>query len=238
MSPQPISGDELAPWRSRGTTFPDARSFRFEVSARARQLIHTQPGVATAEECAIARDIYDQHIALATNQHGSNRKQPILWQSCLVRADLDRELRFLAGLKARVLRAVTAAYPGDELHYTLTVLTCLRIGDHLVEHADNADYVCELHGNHAWSAGDCRQGTWIPMPGAWWRDVSVLLYLSDCSGGELYFPQYQLAIEPQAGLLVAFPSNRHFLHRVERVRSGARHAIAMWLTHDPDRVEE
>ena len=63
------------------------------------------------------------------------------------------------------------------------------------------------------------------------RDISILLYLNgDFTGGALSFPDYKLKIQPKPGLLVAFPSGHHYLHRAEPVESGHRLAIVSWAT--------
>lgn len=61
------------------------------------------------------------------------------------------------------------------------------------------------------------------------RDLSLLIYLNDdFSGGELEFPSRNRTIRPQAGMLVAFPSDHRFAHAVSPVVSGQRYAIVSW----------
>ena len=54
-------------------------------------------------------------------------------------------------------------------------------------------------------------------------DYSTLIHLNDdYSGGELYFPEYDIKFKPKAGNLVIFPSNRYFLHGVSKTLSKPR----------------
>jgi len=61
------------------------------------------------------------------------------------------------------------------------------------------------------------------------RDYSSILYLnSDFTGGTLVFPYLNLRVIPQAGMLVAFPSDHRFLHSAEPVQAGIRYAMVTW----------
>jgi hypothetical protein len=96
------------------------------------------------------------------------------------------------------------------------VLTRLARGGYHVRHADN-----------------CRQddeGRWVPnhTPN---RHISAVYYLNgDFEGGEIVFEKHDLVIKPHRGLLVAFPSNRRYIHEVRAVRSGYRYTLALWFT--------
>ena len=61
------------------------------------------------------------------------------------------------------------------------------------------------------------------------RDYSLLIYLDDeYEGGELIFPNFDFRLRPEAGMLVAFPSDYRYLHGAMPVLSGVRHAIVSW----------
>ena len=63
------------------------------------------------------------------------------------------------------------------------------------------------------------------------RHLTALLYLDDdYEGGNLTFPEYNIAMRPSIGQLVAFPSNRYFSHGVEPLISGERHVLVFWST--------
>ncbi len=62
------------------------------------------------------------------------------------------------------------------------------------------------------------------------RDLSVVYFLNDAfEGGELTFPELGLAIKPQAGTMVCFPSGHDYLHGVSPVTAGQRLSLVTWL---------
>jgi predicted 2-oxoglutarate/Fe(II)-dependent dioxygenase YbiX len=62
------------------------------------------------------------------------------------------------------------------------------------------------------------------------RDLSVVYFLNDdFAGGELFFPLLDLAIAPQAGTLVCFPSDHNYVHGVRPVTSGHRYTVVTWV---------
>jgi predicted 2-oxoglutarate/Fe(II)-dependent dioxygenase YbiX len=62
------------------------------------------------------------------------------------------------------------------------------------------------------------------------RDLSVVYFLNDdFSGGELFFPQLDLLIKPEAGMLVCFPSDHNYIHGVNPVTSGHRYTVVTWM---------
>jgi len=61
------------------------------------------------------------------------------------------------------------------------------------------------------------------------RDISLLIYLNDeFTGGRLEFPERDEAIRPEAGMLVAFPSDHRFAHAALPVETGSRYVIVSW----------
>lgn len=78
------------------------------------------------------------------------------------------------------------------------------------------------------------------IDGSPWRDdgipeeieYSALLYASDYEkdflGGLVTFPQHNLEIKPEKGLLVFFKGDEHHLHEVHEVTSGARYAMVLF----------
>jgi len=62
------------------------------------------------------------------------------------------------------------------------------------------------------------------------RDLSVVYFLNDdFVGGELVFSEIELVIKPQAGTLVCFPSDHHYIHGVNPVTAGHRHTLVTWM---------
>lgn len=74
---------------------------------------------------------------------------------------------------------------------------------------------------------------WIAAQNQWVRlhdrDYSVLLYLNDgYAGGELHLEQQNFTIKPTPGLLLAFPSDHHFVHAARPTTSGLRYVMVSW----------
>jgi hypothetical protein len=88
-------------------------------------------------------------------------------------------------------------------------------------------------GSHPRHADNCKQnasGRWVPNHTPE-RVVTAIYYLNgDFDGGEIVFEQEGLVIKPRAGLLLAFPSDRHHVHEVLPVRRGMRYTIPIWFT--------
>lgn len=62
------------------------------------------------------------------------------------------------------------------------------------------------------------------------RDISVVWYLNDdFEGGGLWFPPFQHLVQPQAGMVVTFPSTHEFAHTAQPVTSGTRYAVVSWM---------
>jgi predicted 2-oxoglutarate/Fe(II)-dependent dioxygenase YbiX len=84
--------------------------------------------------------------------------------------------------------------PVQVLHY--------GIGGHYIPHVDAETLYTDEIGLEMWEK-------------TLDRDLSVVYFLNDdFVGGELFFPVFDLLIKPQAGTLVCFPSDHHFVHGV------------------------
>jgi hypothetical protein len=63
------------------------------------------------------------------------------------------------------------------------------------------------------------------------QDIATLIYINDnYSGGEIYFPDYDISIKPESGDLVCFPDTPDFVHGVKPVVHGIRYTIPRWFT--------
>lgn len=59
---------------------------------------------------------------------------------------------------------------------------------------------------------------------------SLFYYNDDFTGGELYYPEFDLEIKPEPGLAVAHPGDIYYLHGVKRVISGFRYTTPSFYT--------
>lgn len=88
-------------------------------------------------------------------------------------------------------------------------------------------------GMHPLHADNCMQdskGNWVQnhTPD---RKVSCILYLGqEFTGGQIRFANQNKTIVPRTGLLIAFPSDKHYAHEVFPVQSGFRYTVAIFLT--------
>jgi predicted 2-oxoglutarate/Fe(II)-dependent dioxygenase YbiX len=66
-----------------------------------------------------------------------------------------------------------------------------------------------------------------------WRSHGCVLYFnSSFDGGELYYPNLNIEVKPEAGMLVAHPAGLKFLHGVKKVESGTRQTMSTFFTYD------
>lgn len=64
----------------------------------------------------------------------------------------------------------------------------------------------------------------------WSGHLSSVIYLNDnYEGGELYFPDHDLSIKPEAGDYITWPGNRWYQHGVKEVTSGIRYTLSIWV---------
>jgi len=66
------------------------------------------------------------------------------------------------------------------------------------------------------------------------RAISAIAYLNDdYEGGELEFPNFNVKIKPEAGMLILFPSNFAYAHIARPVTSGTKYALVTWILDQP-----
>lgn len=64
------------------------------------------------------------------------------------------------------------------------------------------------------------------------RHISCIVYLNDdYEGGELEFPNFNVKVKPEAGMMIVFPSNYAYTHIAKPVTNGTKYALVTWL-HD------
>ena len=62
------------------------------------------------------------------------------------------------------------------------------------------------------------------------RCISAITYLNDdYEGGELEFPNFDIKIKPEPGMLILFPSNFAYSHIAHPVSNGTKYAIVTWI---------
>lgn len=62
-------------------------------------------------------------------------------------------------------------------------------------------------------------------------DVGCVMYLNDeYSGGEIYFPAYDIEIKPKPGDMLFFPGSNLYMHGVREIASGERFTITTFYS--------
>ena len=55
------------------------------------------------------------------------------------------------------------------------------------------------------------------------NDIASLIYINDnYEGGEIYFPNQNIAIKPKEGQAIFFPGDKEYLHGVTTITAGER----------------
>jgi hypothetical protein len=63
------------------------------------------------------------------------------------------------------------------------------------------------------------------------NDIATLVYLNDdYTGGDIYFPKYDISYKPKPGDLLCFPDNPDYVHGVKTIESGTRYTTPRWFT--------
>jgi len=98
-----------------------------------------------------------------------------------------------------------------EIAYSIHVYSS---GDELPEHYDGDGTVPTPNGNPK-------------------REISSILYLNDdFQGGQVFFRNQGININPKPGMLVVFPSTQEFIHSVNKVNFGFRYSIPQFWSID------
>lgn len=99
------------------------------------------------------------------------------------------------------------------------------VGSYLEPHTDIIDYFQE----EIYDVGNLLIEQEKHWPFLWSGHVSIIIYLNnDYDGGILYFPDQNVEIKPEPGMLVIFPGNMHFLHGVTETKGTKRYTVSLW----------
>jgi hypothetical protein len=67
------------------------------------------------------------------------------------------------------------------------------------------------------------------------RMITALCYLNDdYEGGEIEFPNFNVKIKPQPGMLILFPSTFPYAHKAYPVTDGTKYTMVTWICDTPD----
>eukprot|EP00048_Salpingoeca_helianthica_P017527 m.237695 g.237695 ORF g.237695 m.237695 type:complete len:278 (+) comp21299_c0_seq1:74-907(+) len=194
--------------------------------------------VLTPEQCKQLVDLLERHVVGDTT---GDELYGLRFADLKAAGATQQDRDLIRYARQRILSEVRGFFNDSSIMPEFTHLTLRKPGRELFSHALHSD--------------NCRyfphNGSCIEMPSACcsWRHYSALLYLSASDGGDFVFvdprPNAPFVmnnatyafIRPAPGRLVFFTSGPENLHAVTRIKSGHRHALAMWLTRDPSRAE-
>ena len=170
------------------------------------------------QECAFLIGLYDRYSDLTCRQDYNDR--PLLDYYTLREAANEAASRvYTVAMRCREKMASYFDTPG--LFIESFFIACMFSGGSHIAHADNERR---------------EDGRWVPNHTPQ-RDYTGVAYLNDdFTGGELVFPDLDIAIAPRPGLLVGFPSNHEFVHAVPKVLSGKRYSLPVWFTVNPTKA--
>ena len=64
----------------------------------------------------------------------------------------------------------------------------------------------------------------------WWRKFGAIIYLnSNFIGGELYYPNLNITVKPQPGMLAVHPGTLKYLHGVKSVAGNTRYTLTSFF---------
>jgi hypothetical protein len=126
----------------------------------------------------------------------------------------------LFGIHKRVRAFIKEVYEKDEVYSDSFQIVRWKTGMAQPPHAD----------------AELEDGTEHPYP---WRRYASIIYLNtDYEGGNTYFPNQEIAIVPQAGLLATWTGTNEYLHGVSKITSGTRYTCAGFWCFDPERSDK
>jgi predicted 2-oxoglutarate/Fe(II)-dependent dioxygenase YbiX len=105
-------------------------------------------------------------------------------------------------------------------------------------YADTLQLVRWLPGNSQDPHADSENEDGAPHPFSWREQASIIYINDDFVGGEVYFPDYDLELKPEAGMLVTFPGTTEYMHGVRPVESGVRYTIASFWATDSSKKDD
>lgn len=182
-----------------------------EPGKAAYPMVTVETGILSADVCERLARTYDRCSSKAGIRDYNNN--PVVYYD---NSGLNAEEK--ADIRAAVNSVMGIISPQTDIPIHPETVTLVRTstGGHFIEHADN-----------------CKQmpdGTWMPnhTPN---RHVTAICYLTEnFDGGEIVFPQHNLAIKPQIGMLVSFKSDQNHTHLVHPVQRGHRYSLNVWCT--------
>jgi hypothetical protein len=173
-------------------------------------------GALDREPCQRLMELYDSGLPQCTVRDATGHG--VFY--CFSTRMPARTVEFLVQVVRKCSGRVDALFAeqGGPFYPETVALTAIGPGGFHARHADN----CERNAAGDWQPNHTPQ-----------RAISAIYYLNDdFLGGEICFPNQRLTIQPRKGLLLLFPSTRHYVHEVLKVIEGSRYTMPIWFTRE------
>jgi predicted 2-oxoglutarate/Fe(II)-dependent dioxygenase YbiX len=121
-------------------------------------------------------------------------------------------------LKDTVREVINPFYDIEISESEVPQILSYGIGGHYTPHIDGESIWVTPRGEKIWKKSTD-------------RDISMVFYLNDdFEGGDFIFPELNIRVRPEPGMMVCFPSSHYYVHGVEPVTRGKRYSIVCWAT--------
>tara|TARA_A100001388_G_scaffold159362_1_gene118847 strand:- start:5173 stop:5763 length:591 start_codon:yes stop_codon:yes gene_type:complete len=139
-------------------------------------------------------------------------------------------------------RTSSSSFLNDDLNTSKLRMAVCKLHNFKKENSENFQYVKYEVGQEyaphydAFDVNEISKNSKVKQ-----RVITNIIYLNDeFSGGETYFPQLDLSIKPEAGMMISFENciaettylNPFSLHQSKPILSGEKHILTLWLLKD------
>lgn len=150
--------------------------------------------------------------------HDNHRSTVEYWNNkCIYFDAIGDEIvkRFVYEISKGMLEFVSINSPNEQIYVERPQFVRWREKDELLPHADNIeqDGVTPNASPH--------------------RTYGGVVYLNDdFEGGQIYYPNLNIQIQPRAGMVVIHPAGLKFTHGVRQMQKGTRYTISAFFSAD------
>lgn len=117
---------------------------------------------------------------------------------------------------------------------------CLQIREEILKIDGNLNLRCEYPQFVKWEKGweltphaDNIEQDGVSPNATPWRSHGSVMYLNDdYDGGEIFYPNLDIEVTPEAGMLAIHRADIVYTHGVKQVTNGVRHTVSTFLTYD------
>lgn len=125
--------------------------------------------------------------------------------------------------KSAVLKQLMYSYGVELVNLSGTTLRKWFPGEYQDPHSDNEALIT--------IKDDFASADPFPNFSSLFIEYAALVYFNDdYTGGEIFFPDYDIAIKPEPNEFISFPGNRYYIHGVKEMIDGKRFVMQDFVT--------